>query len=135
MFIQLHQQAFHLLISGIPNKSTTGLSIELLVRADQLLIWFVIHGEAEAGLGHVLADELFDGRVAQNHEEGGIVVAGDDADTHDLMPIVILLWLVPLRRMLRIIKLGLLGVDSKLSLEVFQLIDLKRGCPERFGSC
>ena len=86
-------------------------------------------------MGHVLADELFDGRVAQNHEEGGIVIAGADADTHDLMPIVILLWLVPLRRMLRIIKLGLLGVDSKLSLEVFQLIDLKRGCPERFGSC
>ena len=116
MFIQLQEQDLHLLVSGIPNESATGLCIELLVRAEKLLIWFVIHGEAEAGLGHVLADELFDSRVAQNHEEGGIVIAGADADTHDLMPIVILLWLVPLRRMFRIIKLGLLGVDSKLSL-------------------
>ena len=118
-----------MLISGIPNKSAAGVSIELLVRANELLGLFVILCKAEVGLGHVLANEFFDGRVAQNHEEGGIVVIWANTDTYDLMPVVILLWLVPLRRLLWILELGLLDVDSKLSLEVFQLINLERGCP------
>lgn len=127
----MHQQAFLLLISGIPNESAAGFGIELLVRADELLLQLVILSELQAGLGQVLAYELFDGRVAQNHEEGGIVIIWANADPDNLMPVVISLWLVPLRRVLWILDLGLSGLDLELSLEVFQLINLERGCPER----